>query len=319
MNRAIDSQLLTTVRTSLRAPSTAAVNSLAQLLLARYGEAVQAIVFYGSCQRNTDDLDGLFDLYLLVDDYRAVSSSRGIALLGRLLPPNVYYLETRYGEKTIRAKYAILSMADLARGTSRRWFHSYLWARFCQPTLLVYRRDDEVAERVVACCAQAVVTFVGRVLPRLGESFSCQDLWQNGLALTYRAELRPEKVDRPVRLFMSNPDYFREVTRPAMASLGVPVVVDSTGEAELYRLVIPPARRLFSCLSWRLRIIQGKFLSVVRLIKASLTFAGGADYIAWKIERHTGVQITLSPFQRRHPVVAMFVLARQLLRRGAVK
>jgi hypothetical protein len=37
--------------------------------------------------------------------------------------------------------------------------------------------------------------------------------------------------------------------------------------------------------------IEGKMLSVVRLAKASATFAGGADYIAWKINRHAGTNI----------------------------
>jgi hypothetical protein len=71
--------------------------------------------------------------------------------------------------------------------------------------------------------------------------------------------------------------------------------------------------------SWARRRIEGKTLSVVRLAKASLTFAGGADYIAWKINRHAGTDIELKPWQRRHPLLAGLSLLPRLLRSGAVR
>ena len=43
-------------------------------------------------------------------------------------------------------------------------------------------------------------------------------------------------------------------------------------------------------------------LSVARLAKASATFAGGVDYIAWKINRHAGTDIQIKPWQRRWPL-----------------
>ena len=65
--------------------------------------------------------------------------------------------------------------------------------------------------------------------------------------------------------------------------------------------------------------IEGKVLSVARLAKASATFAGGADYIAWKINRHAGTDIELKPWQRRHPLLAAISLLPRLLRSGAVR
>jgi hypothetical protein len=49
------------------------------------------------------------------------------------------------------------------------------------------------------------------------------------------------------------------------------------------------------------RRLQGKALSVLRLLKASFTFDGGLPYLAWKIERHSGVRIEITPFMRRFP------------------
>jgi hypothetical protein len=70
---------------------------------------------------------------------------------------------------------------------------------------------------------------------------------------------------------------------------------------------------------WAWRRIEGKSLSVIRLAKASLTFAGGAEYIAWKINRHAGTDIKLTPWQQRHPLLAGISLLPKLLRSGAVR
>jgi hypothetical protein len=58
---------------------------------------------------------------------------------------------------------------------------------------------------------------------------------------------------------------------------------------------------------------------VLRLAKASLTFAGGADYIIWKINRHAGTDIKLKPWQQRHPLLAGISLLPRLLKSGAVR
>lgn len=70
---------------------------------------------------------------------------------------------------------------------------------------------------------------------------------------------------------------------------------------------------------WAKRRFAGKLLSVLRLAKAAFTFAGGADYIAWKINRHAGTSIELKPWQRRHPLLAGLSLLPRLLKSGAVR
>jgi hypothetical protein len=54
-------------------------------------------------------------------------------------------------------------------------------------------------------------------------------------------------------------------------------------------------------------------------MKAAFTFAGGADYLAFKVERHSGERIELKPWQRRHPILGALSLLPGLLRRGAVR
>ena len=70
---------------------------------------------------------------------------------------------------------------------------------------------------------------------------------------------------------------------------------------------------------WGRRRIEGKMLSIVRLAKASLTYAGGIDYLAWKINRHAGTKIEIKPWQRRWPLVAALTLVPRLMKSGAIR
>jgi hypothetical protein len=303
---------------SARVPSPA-VNSLVQEILIRYGSDVQAILFYGSCLHKEEDLDGLFDLYVLVDSYGSANRNSMQAALNQLLPPNVFYLEIPFEKQTVRAKYAILSLTDLQQGTSMNWFHSYLWARFCQPTTVVFARDKEVIKLVNTAFAQAVITFTTRVLPRMQPQFTIREMWQKGLELTYRAEFRPERPDQQVRLFDAASDYFEDITCKAFEALSCQVTTINSGADVQYSAAIPSLTRLVSPITWAIRILQGKILSVLRLVKGTLTFDGGVDYILWKIKRHSGVTMEASPFLRRHPILAMLVLSWRLYRLGGIR
>ena len=94
-------------------------------------------------------------------------------------------------------------------------------------------------------------------------------------------------------------------------------------DADRYRrfsqAAIEQAAGLNAGRGWGARRLQGKALSVVRLAKASATFAGGVDYIAWKINRHAGTDIVLKPWQRRWPILGALTLLPRLLRRGAIR
>ena len=76
------------------------LSALADAARALHGDSVRAVLFYGSCLRTGNIHDGLVDLYLLVDDYRAAFKSRTLAILNRLMPPNVFYLEIPFEGQT---------------------------------------------------------------------------------------------------------------------------------------------------------------------------------------------------------------------------
>jgi hypothetical protein len=278
---------------SARAPD--AVVALGETLRARFGSHAQAVLFYGSCRRANDDTGGIVDLYVLVDDYRAAYGALLPALANRMLAPNVYYLEMPFAGRTARAKCAVVSLGQFERGTAR-WFHSYLWGRFAQPCGLLFAADEVVRRRVVAALAAAVATFAAQTLPRLPAEFDAETLWTQGLRLTFAAELRSEPPNRIAALHYEAAAELRSLTRALAREQGWRPAV-----AGRYRNPSTRAARWSSACCWIARRVQGKVLSVLRLLKASYTFDGGLQYIAWKIERHSGVKTEITPFMRRFP------------------
>jgi hypothetical protein len=299
-------------------PESAALDSLVSSLRERHGPSVNAILLYGSCLRSGDYYDGLVDLYLVTDRYRDFYPGRLKAFANWLLPPNVFYIEIPVDGRTVRAKYAVLSNRDLHRGTTR-WFHSYLWGRFTQPTAIAWSRDEQARQAVLECLAGAIRTFLERTLPRLPATGSVQDLWQQGLQLSYGAELRAEKPGRASELTAAGAHYYRETTRLLAGSLRFGMAIQETSGESTYRAVIPATRRLASRLAWPVRKLQGKLLSVLRLLKALFTFEGGLDYIAWKLERHSGQQIEIPDRVRRRPLVFSWGFFWKLYRRGVFR
>jgi hypothetical protein len=317
--REIPAELANAVYRRSALPAPAPVVALGESIRAAWGSAVQAILFYGSCLRTGEDRGGMVDLYLIVDRYRHAYRSSLWASLNRLLPPNVFYLEIPFEDRVVRAKYAVLSMSDLENGVSPAWFHSYIWGRFAQPTALVYARRPAVADRVCTLLGQAVLTFLDRVIPRLPVEFSIDELWLRGLTLSYRTELRAERPEKMGALFHSAADHYVRITDAALPALSLPVEVIAGAERRRYRSRISASVRLKSRIAWKLRSLQGKILTLLRLLKGAFSFSGGLDYILWKIERHTGVTVEVPPRLRRRPILALCVLGYRLYRRGAFR
>ena len=284
----------------------------------RYGDAVAGILYYGSCLRKGDATDGLVDLYVIVAGYRAVYGNSAQAILNWLLPPNVFYLELPVGEGKVRAKYAILSLAQLERGTCR-WFQPYLWGRFAQPSALLRARDESTAQTLLHAIGQAVTTFVDATLPVLPARFSTRDLWEQGLTRSYRTELRAERTGRQAELYRDAESSYVELTAAALADSRFAVSPEGEGAGDDYRADIGRARRRAARAAWYLRTVQGRLLHVLRLIKGLFTFSGGVDYVLWKLERHSGVRLEVSDRVRRHPLIFGWGLVWRLYRRGAFR
>ena len=82
------------------APVPAAIVAVADAARRRHGSGIAAVLFYGSCLREADDVGGIADLYLLADSYGQVHRRLSMRALNRLLPPNVYYIEATFEGRT---------------------------------------------------------------------------------------------------------------------------------------------------------------------------------------------------------------------------
>ena len=285
------SSLRELVAEELSQPVDPRVSAMAGAIANKHGAASRAVLFYGSCLRQKQ-LDGLMlDFYLIVSDYRAAYGKTWLAAANRLIPPNVFYFE----HDGLAAKYAVLSEADFHRLNGPKTSSVSVWARFAQPSRLVWASDKVAASRAIDAVTQAAPTLLAAAGPNPGEQ--SLDLWRRAFALTYSAELRAERKGRAASVVDLEPDRYERFSQPAL---------------EIARTLRPVG-------SWSRRRVEGKALSVLRLAKASFTFAGGADYIAWKINRHAGTAIELKPWQRRHPLLAAISLLPRLLSSGAVR
>lgn len=249
---------------------------------------VRAVIAYGSCLRGVAASDSLIDLYVLTANFSGVSANSLSRVGCALAPPNVYYAELLFAGRRIRAKYSVLPLPLFAQWMTAH--NPYFWARFAQPTALLFSTGDRVRDAII----QAVRTMYGHALG-LSQGGDPLSVWARGFTATYGTELRAEaSAGRAASLVAANEDYYRAA-------------------ATLLKDVAPIRA------NWAARRVAGKLWSLARLIKAGFTFVGGADYLAWKIERHSGHRIELSQWQRRHPVLAGFMLLPHLLKRGAVR
>ncbi|MFL6741353.1 MAG: hypothetical protein ACJ8FG_07090 [Sphingomicrobium sp.] len=299
------------VAVELALPVDPRVADMAAAIAAERGSASRAVLFYGSCLRQ-QRLDGLMlDFYLIVSDYRAAYAKRWLAAANRLIPPNVFYFE----HGGLAAKYAVLSESDFRREIGRHARSVSVWARFAQPSRLVWASDEVSAERTKDVVSDAAPTLFQYTLPMMpaDHDVSVIDIWRRGFELTYGAELRAERTGKGGSIIDADHDRYVRFGDATLQWIATLTRVGPNGEVGLVMRSDRMARW------WRRMQWKGKALSVLRLAKASFTFAGGADYIAWKINRHAGTKIELKPWQRRHPLLAGLSLLPRLLRSGAVR
>jgi hypothetical protein len=306
--------LSTLVAEELSLPVDPRVTEMAGAIAALYSGAARAVLFYGSCLREKN-LDGLMlDFYLIVSSYREAYGRGWYAFANRLIPPNVFPFE----HDGLAAKYAVLSEADFARECSFETDSVSVWARFAQPSRLVWASDEEARQRTIATVAQAAPVFLALALPANPGVFDPLDIWRRGFDLTYKAELRAERTTRAASIVDTDPERYRRFFLPAMANFDLPLRREPDGRFRAMWVNDRRAERTIES-RWKARQRRGKLRSLVRLAKATTTFAGGVDYIAWKINRHAGTQIVVKPWQRRWPILGALTLLPRLWRRGAIR
>lgn len=300
------SEIRALMAAELAKPVNPRVSLMAAALATEYRDAARAILFYGSCLRESQ-LDGLMlDFYLIVSDYEAAYGKGWYAYANRLLPPNVFPFAHKDADGELVAKYAVLSEADFARLCSTEAGNVSVWARFAQPTRLVWAKDEAARDEIEKAVAAAPVTLAAFAAPMLEAGEIESDplaIWRRGFDLTYRAELRAERKGRSTSIVDFDPEYYRRLS-----------VALKTDKANIASLSKPVAEK-----KWAGFARKGKTLTLARLAKATTTYAGGIDYIAWKINRHAGTEIAVKDWQRKWPIIGAITMLPKLFKSGAIK
>lgn len=274
------------VAAALAAPVAAPVRDFATRLAEEAG--ARAVLFYGSNLR-TGSLDGVLDFYVLLDG----PQESGIW-------PRVSYREWEAEGQVLRAKVATMTLATFRAAAAGELLDTTIWARFVQPAALAWSRDEAGAQAVADAIAAAAIT-AARLAVALGpDEASAEDYWRCLFRATYAAEFRIEQTGREESILAANRDHFAGLLPLALTAGGVPF----TQAGERLRPALPAGERARLRRWWRKRRRLGKPYNFVRLLRASTTFDGAARYAAWKIERHTGVPVPLTPWREQHPVLA---------------
>jgi hypothetical protein len=316
----MEPSLSTLVAAELAEPVDPRVSAMAAAIAGKYSDAARAVLFYGSCLRQRQ-LDGLMlDFYLIVSDYRAAYAKRWLATANRLIPPNVFPFE----HDGLAAKYAVLSEADFARECSLRARSVSVWARFAQPSRLVWAADEAARALCIDAVTEAPATLFLLTRPAMSGPARNEPLaiFGAGFAYTYAAELRAERSSKSASIVSSDEERYRRMGEAVMREVSFPPLPKkpkSAYKSGWQEGEVRVGARRAALRDWQRRQRNGKALTVLRLVKASLTFANGIDYLAWKINRHAGTRIVVKPWQRRWPLLAGLILLPRLLRRGAIR
>jgi len=248
----------------------------------------RAMLFYGSNLR-TGSLDGVLDFYRLLPGKRS-----------ERIWPRVSYHECEEESEVLRAKLATMTFETFAKAARGGTLDTTIWARFVQPCALVWYADESARLAVVDAIAHAAIT-AARLAVTLGPpSAGEKDYWRALFRATYEAEFRVEKAGRENDILAVNGEHFDGLLPLALnaGSIGY------TRRGNRFEPHLSRRERTKVLSWWQRRRRLGKPLNLLRLAKASTTFEGAARYGAWKIERHTGMPIEVTPFREKHPILA---------------
>ncbi|MGJ8671297.1 MAG: hypothetical protein ACSHXK_17570 [Oceanococcus sp.] len=263
-----------------------AVSEYAAMLGAESGAL--AVLFYGSNLR-TGSLEGVLDFYVLMPGDQQEK-----------IWPRVSYREWEREGVVLRAKIATMALKTFHRAALGESRDTTIWARFVQPSGLVWQQDESAREQVVEAISQAAQTAARAAIALGPETGTAEDYWRALFQATYKAEFRVEKAGREDSILSVNREHFGGLLPLALSAQAIPYARDGNRISPQ----LSQKERQETLTWWNKRRRFGKPLNLARLLKASTTFEGAGRYAAWKVERHTGVPVEVTPWREKHPVLA---------------
>lgn len=258
------------------------------------------VLFYGSNLR-TGSLDGVLDFYLLLPGPQR-----------ERIWPRISYREHMAGDAVLRAKVATMSLGQFGRAAAGNSRDTTIWARFVQPSALVWAADGQARDAIAQAIGDAAQTAAGLAAVLGPVEGRWDEYWRALFRATYRSEFRVEQPGREEAILAVDAEHFRSLLPLAWQAAGLDFAQRG---GDRYRPRLSDQDRASWRRWWDERRRLGKPLNVARLVKAAGTFDGAADYAAWKVGRHSGIVLEVTPFRRNHPLLAVPGAALELWRK----
>jgi hypothetical protein len=303
------------------------VEELASSLAEVAGDELWALILFGSrLVGTTPGAHSAYDFVLIVDGYRSFYDRLHAAgLHGRppalmtaishVLSPNVVSVDPGLPGGHL-AKVMVLTVEDFERALSPRAKDHFLQGRLVQTTALLRARDERAKASVKELLERARAHVIQWAGPWLPQEFTAADFAKRMLEVSYAGEIRPEAGGRVAAVFEAQRHYlepaYRRVLTEAEQSGQVVRVGRPDDEPPRWKLAHP--RGAGARARWRSYFIRSKIRATARWSKHIVTFDDWLSYIQKKVERRTGMEIELTPMERRLPLLLLWPKVFRVLR-----
>lgn len=299
------------------------IRGLVDALIEAGGGAVRAIILFGSqLVRASPDLHSAWDLVVVVDRYgpfhRALVAAGHhrrpawlLSALGRMLPPNITAFQVH--ESGPVAKCAIVSAPAFERALGPRARDHFLKGRMVQQVAPIWVRSAADARWVEECLGAARQDVLRWAGPFVEQPFTGSDLAHRMLQVSYGGEVRPESANRVEAVFQAQRAYLTRTYEAVLREAERQGRVRSVGEG---RFALDPPMGPGDRLRTGLYFAWSKVRATLRWGKHILTFNDWLTYIQKKVERRTGLEIEISPWERRLPLLLLWPKVFRVLTAG---
>jgi hypothetical protein len=274
------------------------------------GEELLGVIFFGSqLLRTSPDRHSAADLFVLVEDHRALYVGlREQALvrrrpgllraLNQLLSPNVLWLRQK-GDDGPGCKCFVMLLDDFEHAMSSRARDHFCKGRLTQQVKIVFSKDEATSTRIGRSLELARRDSLGWVPSYLPLSFTVADYCLRMLEVSFANEIRPETRDRVRVVCEAQREYLSTAYRAVLEQAGPAMGVARQGDGfvRLSSAVTSPRRMYFRV---------SRLRATLRWLKYMLTYEDWLDYVVHKVHRRTGLELTISNAERRLPLLLLW-------------
>lgn len=277
------------------------------------GGAIRGILLFGSQLNQAEPSPhSAWDLVVIVDRYgpfhRALVDAGHhrrpawlLSALGHLLAPNITAFDP--GDGAPLAKCAIVSSRRFRRALSPSAPDHFLKGRMVQKVAILWSRSEAdtlwIEERL-AEARRDVLRWAG---PYLEGPFTAEGLAHDMLRVSYGGEVRPESAGRVDAVFEAQREFLGEAYAEVLQW------AESEGRVRRRddgRWELTPEPGGWARLRMSLYFTWSKVRATARWAKHILTFNDWLTYIQRKVERRTGLDIEITPWERRLPLLLLW-------------